>query len=66
MLLCFYKSFVLRDLFDDNREMYNFGSISRFTLQNMTGCSALSNLMVSVLMLNRKRQHEILTANFAI
>jgi len=66
MLLWFEKSFVLRDMFDENREIYNFGSISRFILQNITGCSALSNSMVSVLMLNRKRQHEILTAKFAI
>jgi len=49
MLVWFDKSFVLRDLFDDNREMYNFGSISRFTSQNMTGCRALSNSMLSLL-----------------
>jgi len=52
MLVWFDKRFFLRDLSDDNRDMYNFASISRFTLQNMAGCRVLGNLMVSIFILN--------------
>jgi len=54
MLVWFDKRFFLRDLSDDNRDMYNFASISRFTLQNMAGCRVLGNLMVSIFILNWK------------
>jgi len=52
MLVWFNKSFVLRDLLDDNREMYNFGRTSGFTLQIMTDCRVLSNSVISILILN--------------
>jgi len=41
-LVWFDKSFLSCDVSDDNGDMYNFASISRFPLQNLTGCRVMS------------------------